>query len=134
MSADWKIFEFASLRYDAGLNTLFFKVNQDIEVDVHVIKEMLRYAQDTMGEKRHYCVIDFGSNVDSTTEGRKLYADSKYIQTYRIADAFIVKSLALKMVANFFIQVTRPKVLTRMFNDEESALNWLQSLKVKLEV
>lgn len=118
-------FDLAQLKYDEKLNVLFFRVKQDIEVDVKEIGEMLRYVEEFMGPKRHLCVVDFGTHVSSSSEARKLYADSPYIQNYRIADAFLVKSLALSLVANFFIQITKPKVKTRMFSDENQAVEWL---------
>lgn len=116
-------FEFARLEYDPQTNILFFRVKQDI--DVHVIEEMLRYAEEVMGAKRHLCLIDFGTSVNSSDEGRKRYADSPYIQKYRIADAFLVNSLSLRLVANFFIKITQPKVKTLMFTDEKLAIDWL---------
>jgi hypothetical protein len=121
-------FEFAFLQYDQKSNILFFRVKQDIDVDLHVITEMLRYAEEVMGPKRHLCVVDFGTSVNSDEEGRKRYANSLYIQNYRIADAFLVNSLALKLVANFFIKITQPKVKTRMFTDEKLAIKWLKKI------
>jgi hypothetical protein len=119
----------ADLDYDEARNVLFFRVKQGIEVDVKEIQDMIAYAKEVMGEKRHYCVVDFGSNVMSTTEARAVYAASEYILQNRIADAFLVKSLAVRLVANFFIQVTKPKVKTRLFTDESLALQWLLQQK-----
>jgi len=119
----------ADLDYDEASNVLFFRVKQGIEVDVKEIQDMIAYAKEVMGEKRHYCVVDFGSNVMSTTEARAVYAASAYILQNRIADAFLVKSLAVRLVANFFIQVTKPKVKTRLFTDENLALQWLLQQK-----
>lgn len=124
----------AELSYDEEKNVLFFKVKQEIEVDVKEIQDMIAYAKEVMGEKRHYCVVDFGSSVMSTTEAREVYAASDYIQKNRIADAFLVKSLALRLVANFFIQVTKPKVKTRLFTDESLALTWLLQQKDQVMV
>lgn len=118
-------FEFARLEYDPQTNILFFRVKQDIHVDVHVITEMLRYAEEMMGAKRHLCLVDFGTSVNSSDEGRKRYANSPYIEKYRIADAFLVHSLSLRLVANFFIKITKPKVKTLMFTDEKAAIEWL---------
>ncbi len=115
----------AELSYDEERNILWFRVKQEIEVDVKEIRDMISYAKEVMGNKRHYCVVDFGSNVMSTTEAREVYAAAEYIQKNRIADAFLVKSLAVRLVANFFIQVTKPKVKTRLFTDEAAAVNWL---------
>jgi hypothetical protein len=129
MSVTTFSYPLARLEYDEEKNILFFRVKQDIEVDVKEILDMISYAKEVMGDKRHYCVVDFGANVMSTNEARSVYAESDYIQKNRIADAFLVKSLALRIVANFFIKVTKPKVKTRLFTDESLALNWLMLQK-----
>lgn len=121
-----KEYPYAILEYLDHENLLFYRVKQDITVDEDVMKEMLIYVEEFMGEKKHRAIVDFGSNVHSTTEGRALYAKSDYINRNRIADAFIVNSLAMRLIANFFIQVTKPKVPTHLFNDEEKAINWLK--------
>ncbi len=126
-----KNFPLATLELDEEKNILFFRVKQDIVVDIAEIKEMIGYVQEVMGNKTHYAVIDFGSSLGSTTEGRKAYAESAYLINNRLADAFLVKSLAVRLIANFFINVTKPKVATRLFTDEKEAIKWLEGLRNK---
>lgn len=118
-----KDYPLAKLEFDEQKNILFYRVKQDQVVDVAEIKEMLVYVQEFMGPVRHYAVIDFGGNLSSSTEARQVYADAEYLQKWRIADAFLVKSLPVRLIANFFIKVTKPKVNTRLFVDEEAAVN-----------
>lgn len=118
----------ALLEYNEETNILYYRVNQDQDIDLPEMNEMLRYVEEFMGYKKHYAVIDFGGSLTSTTEARKKYADSEYINTYRIADAFLVRSLGLKLVANFFVNVTKPKVRTKVFNTEKDAEHWLKGL------
>jgi hypothetical protein len=124
-----KQYPLATLEYNEEKNILFYRVKQEQVVDVSEIKEMLFYVQEFMGPKTHYAIIDFGGNLSSSTEARDIYAQAEYIQKYRIADAFLVKSLPVRLIANFFIKVTKPKVNTRLFTDETQAINWLESLK-----
>ena len=124
-----KDFRLATLQYDEKANILFYRVKQDQVVDVAEIKEMLAGVQEFMGTVKHYAVVDFGGNLSSSTEARQIYADADYIQKYRIADAFLVKSLPVRLIANFFINVTKPKVNTRLFTDEPAAIKWLETLK-----
>ena len=128
-----KDYPLAKLEFDEQKNILFYRVKQDQVVDVAEIKEMLVYVQEFMGPVRHYAVIDFGGNLSSSTEARQVYADAEYLQKWRIADAFLVKSLPVRLIANFFIKVTKPKVNTRLFVDEPTAINWLESLKESAE-
>lgn len=129
-----KQFPLALLEYDETKNILFFRVKQDQEVDVDQIKEMLSYTEEFIGQKKHCCVVDFGGNLTSTTEARKIYADSGYLESYRIADAFIVRSLGVRIVANFFINVTKPKVKTKLFVSDKEAVAWLESVMIKESV
>jgi len=127
----FKSYPLANLEFDAANKILFFRVVQDIEVDTHEINQMIIYAQELAGETPHYGIVNFGSNVMSSSEARKIYADCSYIQKFRIANAFVVESLALKLIANFFIRVTKPVVPTKMFNNEVDSLSWINSLKEK---
>lgn len=118
----------ALLEYNEETNILYYRVNQDQDIDIPEMNEMLRYVEVFMGCKRHYAIIDFGGSLTSTPEARKKYAQSDYINTYRIADAFLVRSLGLKLVANFFVNVTKPKVKTKVFNTEKDAEIWLKDM------
>ena len=124
-----KEYPLATLQYDEAKNILFFRVKQDQVVDVEEIKEMILNVQEFLGPKEHYAVVDFGGYLSSSSEARDIYAKAEYIQKYRIADAFLVKSLPVRLIANFFIKVTKPKVNTKLFTDETAAVNWLESLK-----
>ncbi len=126
-----KKYPLATLEYDEERNILFYRVGQDQVIEVHEIREMLKYVEEFIGPKRHYAVVDFGGNTSSSPEARKAYADSPYINKWRIADAFLVKSLGVRIMANFFIRVTKPVVNTKLFTDEKEAVKWLLSFEGK---
>jgi hypothetical protein len=123
-----KTYPLAELEFDVVERILFFRMTQSIEVDVPEILEMIKYAKEVVGEIPHFGIVNFGSETSSTAEARKIYAESEYIKKCRLADAFVVQSLAVKLIANFFIRVTRPKVVTKMFNNETESLVWIHSL------
>ena len=129
-----KEYPLATLQYDEEKNILFFRVKQDQVVDVAEMKEMILNVQEFLGPKEHYAVVDFGGNLSSSSEARDIYAKDEYILKYRIADAFLVKSLPVRLIANFFIKVTKPKVNTKLFTDEAHAVSWLESLKKNVSV
>jgi len=124
-----KQYRLAVLEFNEDKNLLIFKVNQNITVEVEDINEMISYVIEFVGHRRHYAIVDFGSQVNSTTESRNIYAQSEYLNKYRIADAFIVETLALKLIANFFIKVTQPKIRTKSFTNIPDAMEWLEGLK-----
>ncbi|HRE75153.1 MAG TPA: hypothetical protein PK798_08550 [Flavobacteriales bacterium] len=73
-------------------------------------------------------VMGFHSSADHTA---RAFSASEESQAYRKADAFVISSLAQRIIANFYIKVQRPKVPTRFFNNEELALNWLRTFLPK---
>lgn len=126
-----KEYPLATLEYSPEKNILIYRIKQDITVDVAEIKEMVGYVKEFMGETKHMAIVDFGVSLGSTPECRKVYAEFDYILNYRIADAFLVRSLSVRLIANFFIRVTKPKIPTRLFTSEAEAFKWLESFKDK---
>jgi hypothetical protein len=57
-----------------------------------------------------------------TREARKYLDDASWFS----ALALLAGSPATQMMVNFFIGMSRPKVPTHMFTDEEKALAWLR--------
>lgn len=44
---------------------------------------------------------------------------------YSRADAFVIRSMAQKLMANFYINMVRPERPTKIFTSREDALKWL---------
>jgi len=128
-----KDYPLAKIEYSPEKNIVFYRIKQDQTVDVAEIKEMIENVKEFIGEKEHYAIVDFGANLGSTKEARKVYAELPYILKYRMADAFLVRSLSVRLIANFFIKVTKPKITTKLFTSEQDAVKWLENLKNKPE-
>jgi dihydroorotase len=45
---------------------------------------------------------------------------------YSSADAFVIQSIAQKLVANFYIKMVRPERPTKFFTGKDEALKWLR--------
>jgi len=92
------------------------KPNTDFEHDL--LKKTIQDVQDIVGERRHKAVIEMGENNSSSDGSRKIYAENAYIKKYRLGDAFIVKSLSVGLIVNFYITTYKP---TKAFRDLEKA-------------
>ena len=46
--------------------------------------------------------------------------------SYSSADAFVIQSIAQKLVANFYVKMVRPERPTKFFTSKEDALKWLR--------
>ncbi len=101
---------------------------EDLLLDEHEMRKMLEAAVEFTGREKYYALIDMSNHVDSTPEARNYYANSELAQ-YRLADAFVVVSLATRLVTNFYFSINTPPVPSKMFNTKEDALAWLKQLK-----
>ena len=48
---------------------------------------------------------------------------------YTIGDALVVKSTAQRIAANLYLQLSKPKKPSKVFNSEKDAVKWLFSLE-----
>jgi hypothetical protein len=72
-------------------------------------------------------LLDYKKLKSVTKECRDYYAkDPDHLSTISAA-ALVVNSSLTRMIANFFIGLNKSARPTRMFNDRESAIKWLQS-------
>ena len=120
---------FASLKLQDDV--LYVKMKEGINLGQPEMEELLRQAVEFTSPNKYFAVIDTTSPYDSSLEARNFYAESEYSK-YRYADAFIVNSLPMRLLVNFFITFNKPKIPSKMFNNEESALSWIQTLKKEM--
>jgi len=77
------------------------------------------------GEKKLLLVIGSeDTNVES--EAREFMAKEENTM-YSIAEAYVIKSLGQRILVNFYIKVSKPKVPTMFFSNVNDAEKWLKS-------
>jgi hypothetical protein len=69
-----------------------------------------------------------GKDTSVTTEAR-YYASTPEANKYTIASAFVVKSIAQKLLGNAYVTFNKPVTPTRIFTDEADAVKWLNSFR-----
>lgn len=109
-------------------NILYVKMKEGINLDRPEMEALLKQAIELTQPDKYYAIIDTRAQYDSTVEARNFYAESDYSK-YRYADAFIVNSLPMRLLVNFFITFNKPKIPSKMFNTKEEALKWINGLK-----
>lgn len=80
-----------------------------------------------IGEGKAYpnlVVVDHFLNADADL---RAYAASEESNKYTVADAFVVKLMAVKLIGNIYISFNKPRRPTRLFNNVEDAEKWLKS-------
>jgi hypothetical protein len=81
----------------------------------------------------YLALVDIRVNVTVSKEARA-YAALAENNLGRIASAFIITSTANKLIGNFFINVNKPEIPTRIFSSEESATKWLNEFLYLTEI
>lgn len=112
-------------------DVLFVKMKAGIEFDEATLEDLFIASNQLAEFKKRHVIVDTRKSFDSSPEVRNLYASDKYIK-YRHSDAFIVNSLPMRLLVNFYISFHKPKIPTKMFNNEEKAINWINSLKKEI--
>ena len=79
------------------------------------------------GEKKLLLIqADDFSNIDK--DAREYMASTESTR-YALAQAFVIKSLGQKILANFYVKVNKPEVPVKIFNSKILAEKWLLELK-----
>ena len=107
---------------------LVVKPKADLFLDATEMKAMLQEAVAFTGYEKYYALIDTTEHVDSSAEARNYYARSE-LTKYRFADAFVIGSLATRLVTNFYFAINKPTIPSKMFNSKKEAMNWLVEQK-----
>ena len=99
--------------------------------DVHSLEHAVenhRIIAEIAGGVRRPFVINMTHVKSMSREARAFYAGPVPAENIT-ACAIITDSNIGKIVANFFIGLTKPSVPTRMFTEYEPALEWLEQYK-----
>lgn len=79
-----------------------------------------------MGNGIRYPLLVIYADDNLFSKENRKYVASKEVSNYVKADALVMKSLALKIIGNFYLKINKPSRPTRTFFDEEAAVKWLK--------
>lgn len=82
-------------------------------------------------EGRKFLILVDARNLGLTLgrQGSDYFAKNKEFNDVLQAQALLVNSLALKLIARFYITISKPISEAQIFNDLEEALEWLDAKK-----
>lgn len=107
------------------------EVKENVDISVEKMSALLQEAVRIAGFKKYFVIVDARTGFRSEADVRDYYADNDYSK-YRYADAFIVKSLAVRLMVNFYISFNKPSIPTKTFTDPEHAIQWINELRQRL--
>jgi hypothetical protein len=98
------------------------------ENTLFTIKDFQRLlaAQKELGEIKTPSLVL--AHESSSLEAEAFKTVSKKLSNpYSTADAFVIKSMAQRIIGNFYLKVSKPERPTRFFNNKDEAISWLKN-------
>lgn len=117
--------------YDKTLNIAFASFDEGAELTIEQARPFTRAVVKVTGGQVCPLLIDFKNMKSQTKESRDYYAkDPEHGKTHSAA-ALVVNSALTRMIANFFLGMNKAAKPVRLFDDRESAIQWLKSLEAQ---
>lgn len=95
---------------------------------IDIAKRIVRTRLKIVDGTTYPVFIDTREALSINKEARDYFAE-KDAMKYINATAILVNSQTAKLLANFYITLSRPKGCTKIFTNKDKALNWLQQFK-----
>ncbi|HEY1038843.1 MAG TPA: hypothetical protein VGF30_05520 [Bacteroidia bacterium] len=112
----------ASIRYDGKVLTT--ELFDDVVIEIEDAKENYRMVMDIIRERKFVSLVITSPHNSITREARES-ANTAENYKYCIAQAIVVKSLATRVLGNFFVRFAKQHCPHRLFQSREDALEWL---------
>jgi len=104
---------------------LQINIKSDNEFTIFDFNELMDAAKEVGKGQKFLNLVIVGSNTLPDNESR-IASCSESGSVYKMADAFVIKSLAQTLIANFYMKINKPFVPTKFFKNEQDALIWLK--------
>jgi len=86
-----------------------------------------------LGNRKKFPVLIDCDEFSAVDKDAWIFAESKEANIYTAADAVAYHSLAHKLLADFYKNHMADEIPTKVFENNESAINWLKTFKKKKE-
>ncbi len=104
---------------------LEFLVKRDVNLNDQDVWQSKREAEAYMPGKKYFFLLGGEEFFQVSKEAREVAASEKF-STHIAAVALFSNALALKILGKLYIEINRPKVPTRFFDDKSIAEKWLK--------
>lgn len=110
-------------------NYYLVEIKENVHFKIDDLKQLVELEKEISGKKLPVLVLCL---PDSHTESNTLkYIAKNQNNPYSIADAFVIYSLAQKILANTYLKFHHSERPVKFFNNKEEALHWLQQFMNK---
>jgi hypothetical protein len=101
------------------------EVFDDKEFNFRQLEELIG-AQESLGSKKLPVLVLCEEFASTDTTFVRHLAQNKN-NPYSKADAFVIRSIAQKIIANFYLKITTPERPTKFFKVKSEAVEWLRT-------
>jgi hypothetical protein len=105
----------------------YLDIKEDADITLDDAKELVAIGTELTKGRRVGALVRGHSSFSDTNEARTYFAE-KTADNQFVAVAIIASSLAQRLITNFYININRPNVPTRMFMEEKDAIAWLREI------
>ena len=117
--------EYINIRNDGGIMYGLYKVE---EVTLDVAQVMIKARLQASEGKSYPFLADVSKVKTITKEARTAFAEGDGIKLMP-ACALLVDSPVNRLLGNFFLSVSKPKVPTKLFTSQDEAVDWLKEFQ-----
>ncbi len=100
-------------------------INRDEVMEVRHIKLGVEFLEEISEGKKFPLLFVVGDFSVPSEEARK-YEASEESNPYASAEAYVIKSLAQKLIGNFYLKFNKPARPTKFFRNKDEAVAWLK--------
>ena len=96
--------------------------------DVDDARNMIAVFRKLNKGVRHKLIVIYRDSNMFSREARDYIAQKEISDEVLLADALVIKGLALKILGNAYLRINKPARPTALFTSKEEALGWLKKL------
>lgn len=111
-------------------NIIQVETTADYEASIDDIKEINNETSLMAADQKYLILVLTNQGASATSEARE-YAAKESVRKNLIAEAIVIKNIALRLAATVYMKVNRPKQRIKLFNSKNEALKWLREIRAK---
>jgi glutaredoxin len=105
---------------------MYVRISPEKEESVELAQKMVKRMGEIVNYKQVPILFKHQEFALPGKANRDYWA-TKEACPYSKAEAFIINSIAMRIIANFYLKINKPQRPTKMFTHEEEAIKWLKT-------
>ncbi len=120
--------EFGMLYFCSKSNIFKFVFNKNLLLTTQVAQEIFNTCNQFAGTAKYYLITEMPTKITIEKEVYEFYNDPIRAE-HILKEVFILFSSIIRIEANNYFKIKRPKVKGKVFDNEEEAIDWLLTVE-----